>query len=101
MPYQIERCRFIIDYVLTADNCKPRRVKKHRVDVMTYGLAGSVDTGLTQNLIKRDKTLQKQNQITVMKKNMEAKAMIRPFAKRGFTEPIRWCYHGRTRPSSQ
>ena len=55
-----------MNYVLTADNCKPCRVKKHRVDVMTYGLAGSVDTGLTQNFIKRDETLQKQNQIKLV-----------------------------------
>ena len=65
-PGRIKKCRFIIDYVLTADNCKPRRVKKHQVDVMTYSRAGSEDADLTWNFIKRDKTLQKQNQIKLV-----------------------------------
>ena len=43
---RIKKHRFIIDYVLTADNCKPHWVKKHRVDEMTYSMAGSVNAGL-------------------------------------------------------
>ena len=46
MPDRIKKRRFIIDYVLAADNWKPRRVKKHRVDVMTYSRARSTDAGL-------------------------------------------------------
>ena len=66
MPDRIKICRFIIDYVLTSDNWKPHQVKKHRVDVMTYSRAGSEDADLTWNFIKRDKTLQKQNQIKLV-----------------------------------
>ena len=32
---------------LTADNCKPYWVKKHRVEMKTYSLAGSRDAGST------------------------------------------------------
>ena len=62
MQDRAKKRRFIIDYVLTTDSWKLRRVKKHRVDVMTYSQAGSINVGLTQNLIKGEKTLQKQNQ---------------------------------------
>ena len=44
---RIKKHRFIIDYVLTADNWKLRRVKKRRVDVMIYSQAGSIDASLT------------------------------------------------------
>ena len=59
MRDRAKKHRFIIDFVLTTNSRKLRRVKKHRVDEMTYSQAGSRDAGLTQNLIKGEKTLQK------------------------------------------
>ena len=56
MPDRIERCRFIIDYVIIAENCKPHWVKKHWVEMKTYSLAGSRDAGLLKKLINKDKT---------------------------------------------
>ena len=59
MPDGSKKHQFIIDYVLTIDSWKLRRFKKHRVDVMTYSQAGSIDAILPQNLIEGKKTLQK------------------------------------------
>ena len=54
MPDRAKKRRFIIDYVLTTDSWKLRRVKKHRVDVMTYSQVGLIDAGLTKPYQRRE-----------------------------------------------
>ena len=56
--------------------------------------ANSRKNGLTSIIIWKKKEIS-------FKEKCEAKAMTKPFAKKGLFELIRWRYHGRTRPSSR